>query len=77
MGDNDKVVALIPKGFRLIARTEQGNIRASIYYNSDSYQFMIALNHHVMGPMTQPELDRLSHVLSDVIDMRGNYFFLE
>ena len=77
MGDNDSVVVLVPKGYRLIAKTERNASTASVYYNSDESLFFIVVDDKAMGPIPLPKLSTLSHVIADVIDMRGNYFFLE
>lgn len=77
MGNNDKVVVLIPKGFRLIAKTELGNMAASVYHNPDEFTFIAVLNSQVIGPFSNSELAIFSHVLEDVCSMKESYVFLE
>jgi hypothetical protein len=78
MGDNDSVVVLIPKGFRLIAETEWGKCVASVYQNKDEKTFLLVLDHErAFGPMKAPQLETVHHVINDVIEMRGKFIYLE
>lgn len=78
MGDNDTVIVLIPKGFRLIAETEWGKCVASVYHNANEKTFLLVLDHEKsFGPMKHPQLETMHHVVNDVIEMRGKYIYLE
>lgn len=64
----------IPKDYFRVAESPFMYNKATAYYNKDTLSFIIVVDEDVsIGPINKAQLEVLSHVIKDLIEMRGRY----
>lgn len=68
---------LIPKGFRPIAVRDDRMGTCVISFNPESKLFFLVTDGKGAGPFNLQELKALKENLTDVIDLKGRFIYLE
>lgn len=68
---------LTPKGFKPIAVRDDRGGTCVVSYNPDTKEYFLAVGGKGAGPFTLNELKQLTANVTDVIDLRGVYIYIE